>query len=460
MLTISVRLRDGGYDAATADPRTGEWPPHPARVFCALVASARDEEDFAALRWLEASGRPHVRASSIAEVTMAEAVGYVVTNAVDTKGGGSQTWIGRTNNRRERTAVRPRHDAFAVVWPDADPDDATLARLVRLAGRVPYVGRSTATAEVVVTVDDVAERDGWASFTSVAFGEAADGEWRMPYVGYVDDLRDAYESGRRAWEVARRFPFREGDPPAAKPAPVASPFDDLVVYSVTSSAVAGRDVLELTSALRRAVMKLVPDPLPPLLSGHGADGRTHVAFVALPDVGHAHADGHLLGVALALPAEMPTAERATMFRALDDTLKTLNVGSRNIPLTTTPAGSWGLRRSRWTAAPKGSHVWTTATPLMLDRFVKASADIEAEVAGAIVRAGYPEPTSVAVRRVSFVEGGVTGVRWGRAVASRPRRPMFHVRASFGARVVGPVLAGSMRYLGLGLFVPVRGEAET
>jgi CRISPR-associated protein Csb2 len=36
---------------------------------------------------------------------------------------------------------------------------------------------------------------------------------------------------------------------------------------------------------------------------------------------------------------------------------------------------------------------------------------------------------------------------------RPQRRLLHARIRFTELVVGPVLAGSMRYLGLGLFLP-------
>ena len=42
MLTIAVELLTGSYDAGDADDRRlAEWPPHPARLFCAMVAAAR-----------------------------------------------------------------------------------------------------------------------------------------------------------------------------------------------------------------------------------------------------------------------------------------------------------------------------------------------------------------------------------------------------------------------------------
>ena len=39
-ISIIVRLRHGRYDAGGDRPSEAEWPPHPARVFCALAAAA------------------------------------------------------------------------------------------------------------------------------------------------------------------------------------------------------------------------------------------------------------------------------------------------------------------------------------------------------------------------------------------------------------------------------------
>ena len=57
-ISISVRLRHGRYDAGGDRPSEAEWPPHPARVFCALAAAASTDAAWAALRWLEAHPAP------------------------------------------------------------------------------------------------------------------------------------------------------------------------------------------------------------------------------------------------------------------------------------------------------------------------------------------------------------------------------------------------------------------
>src|SRR5580693_141026 len=105
-LALLVRLRDGRYDVGGLRPDSPEWPPHPARVFCALAASASDDADWTALRWLENASPPEVWACATAATTIRS--GYVVTNVTHTKlNGFSQAWPGRTNGSRTRAGVVP-----------------------------------------------------------------------------------------------------------------------------------------------------------------------------------------------------------------------------------------------------------------------------------------------------------------------------------------------------------------
>lgn len=70
MLVIEIELLTGRYVASAHNDRTAhEWPPHPARVFSALVATWADaeepsEEERAAITWLETLGDPHITASA------------------------------------------------------------------------------------------------------------------------------------------------------------------------------------------------------------------------------------------------------------------------------------------------------------------------------------------------------------------------------------------------------------
>jgi CRISPR-associated protein Csb2 len=68
MLALEVHLLAGRYVATAFNDRlAAEWPPHPARLFSALVAAHFEEldppaQERAALQWLEAQGAPEITA--------------------------------------------------------------------------------------------------------------------------------------------------------------------------------------------------------------------------------------------------------------------------------------------------------------------------------------------------------------------------------------------------------------
>lgn len=461
-LGILVRLRTGRYDAASNDLASPEWPPHPARLFCALVASMQADEDWDALRWLEAAPLPQVWAA--ADVATARTEGFVVVNA--TGGRGSQMWPGRGSGIRQRSSVLPSCDTFAVVW-QAEPDDAMLARLVRLAARVPYVGRSTSSAEVTVVVGSVPIRPEWTRHVPVPVGAVGSAPLRVPFAGYLRQLEDAYESGLPAWQV--------GAPPVAyapqseqlaeEPVssdPVDGPYADLLVWGLRHPTVPmrGDDVLTVTDGLRRAVLSRVADPLPAEVSGHGADGRPHVAYLGLVDVGHRHARGHLLGVGVAVPRQLSRADRRVLLRGLlgvdaADPLSLLRSRrGQRLELQYPAVSRRGLDPQRW-CPPGGARTWVSVTPMMLDRYPNRRLDVTEVVAGSLQNAGYPIPEKVEPLAAPALPGAIRLPRQG-TVPGWARKPLLHCRISFSQPVRGPVIAGALRYLGCGLFVP---EAE-
>jgi CRISPR-associated protein Csb2 len=283
-LSILVRLRGGSYDAGGERPSESEWPPHPARVFCALAASAESDADWAALRWLEQQGPPQVWAAPSDQVNRSRTRAYVVQNAVE-KGGGNLTWPARTNGWRARAFAVPPRDSFAIVWPEARPSADTLSRLSLLAWKVPYIGRSTSTAQVSIAGVMPDDMPGTVIYRPAEFG-AGGRLWdlRVPYAGYADALRDAYDDGRRSWEVTRARPYTavqgrpEAEDSAREPEAVAGPFADLLVWKIERpvARVGGDFVVSLTTALRRAVLSQVPDPVPGQVSGYTEPGRPHV----------------------------------------------------------------------------------------------------------------------------------------------------------------------------------------
>ncbi|HWU87141.1 MAG TPA: type I-U CRISPR-associated protein Csb2, partial [Kofleriaceae bacterium] len=76
MLALTIELLSGRYVATAYNDRDRvEWPPHPARVFSALVSTWADEDprgpdgeaELAALEWLEQQSPPEILASPIAQ---------------------------------------------------------------------------------------------------------------------------------------------------------------------------------------------------------------------------------------------------------------------------------------------------------------------------------------------------------------------------------------------------------
>lgn len=462
-LSILARLRDGRYDAGGGRADTAEWPPHPGRVFCALVASATDESHWAALRWLEAAGSPEVWAAD--QYTSVRRDGYVVTNITDRKGG-SQHRLGRTNGVKTRFSAEPADPEFAFVWPDAAPEPDTLQALVRLARRVPYLGRTTSPVTLLVGAEAAEPRAGWTRFVPTRLGEPAVTSLRVPYVGYTDRLRDAYNNGRRSWEVARTVPYTRPERVSVMPRAVA-PFSEMLIFGVARGVVkpAGDSLLAVTAKLRQAVLARIGTDVPAQVSGHGADDRRHVAYLALPHVGHKHADGRILGVAIAVPQDLDPEAYTRLWNAIiDHPLERLTLRRDQVlALEYLPSvsSSWGLMPERWTAADwGGARTWVTATPLMLDRFPGRARGDDAVLKGigeSLIRSGYPEPRELQFSPATLTDGAIHRPRRDTMPSNRPCKPMVHVRVTFDRPVIGPVLAGAMRYVGLGLFVPAAEE---
>lgn len=474
---IEIDLLSGRYEAAADDRSMAEWPPHPARVYCALVASARQAEDHDALRWLESQSAPLVYAARRALSVRHSA--YVVTNAVQ-KAGGSQFYPGRSSALRSRSAALTSSSRIRLVWPGAKPAATLVARLDRMARRVPYLGRSSGLATVACHVVDKVRPEPELVGFEPAVGEMGDYLLRVPFPGYLDGLVDQYRQDRPPWEVSRTIGYRRQDDEMVLqeasvgagilPVPTGelpSVYTDVIVMEFERFRPDGSLAPMFTEALRRAVMAVTPDPLPAALHGHDAPGCPHVAFLALPDVGHAHASGRLLGMAVALP-ELPPDERRAIVRGVigarrrgndhgdGDTrafhLSVPRIGE--VVLTYRPGlvRPWALDPRRWR---QGSDRWVSVTPVVLDRYPRHG-DIEAEIVRSCLAAGLPEPDDVMVSTGPLVTGGIR-LR-PRELPKQVRGRIYrHVDLRFPRRVAGPVLLGSGRYLGVGLLAPVAVE---
>ena len=462
-VSLTVELLSGRYEAAEVDDRErAEWPPHPARLFCALVAAARTVEDRAALEWLQGQPPPLVVATAAAQET--RRAGYVVVNALE-RTGGNLTHPGRTNNLRARASAVPASPRVTTMW-SADPTPHVVEALDGMARRIPYLGRSTGIALVKAKAEPAAEPTLEDTAGQVVFEPCdlleREVSLRVPYPGFLEELDAQFAADRPAWEVNRFQGYRQRQvqTPAADPRDELTPsvYTDMAIFRFSGLRPQAVLTALFTDALRSEVLHHAGHAAPDVLHGHGADGRPHVAFLALPDVGGQHSDGHLLGLAVAVP-DLPTDERAAVLRAvlglrkpgLDGVIEIAVRGIGGVELLYQPGviRPWGASPQRWR---QGSRHWVSATPVVLDRYPKRPAQVEQEVRGSLRRVGLPEPVEVQISNEPLLPGAarLRPADLPRQVKSRLFR---HIAVTFDRRVAGPVLVGAGRYLGVGLLAP-------
>jgi CRISPR-associated protein Csb2 len=232
--------------------------------------------------------------------------------------------------------------------------------------------------------------------------------------------------------------------------------------------------LQLTSALRDAAMKAAGDNVPEWLSGHQRDGRPttkpHAAFFPLPFVGAKHADGHILGLAIAIPRtrEIDNESRHDAIRRAIGPLLFDDAGhERTIRLWRGNVWNWRLHREKREYPPLALRAatwtgpgteWASVTPVVLHHYPKRNRenDVERIVLEAFASAGLPEPSELRAQPVSlftgagharsmpqFTEGGASLCRY-----------QVHVVVKFPCPVQGPVLIGRGRFRGYGLLRPL------
>jgi CRISPR-associated protein Csb2 len=425
-------------------------------VFSALRSCVTQDDERNVLVELEKAEAPVVLASDTVESHRRAT--YVVTNRIE-QAGGNLTHPGRTSGLRTRLAAVPVRDRVVLVWPDLDLSEADLSTIDRLAFRVPYLGRSTSI--VLVTARRSAANDtmpeGLSTYVSSPRA-GSDLRLRTPYPGCLDELENLYDEGQPAWlafpesrMVGYRLQRAQTDPQP----PTPSRYTDFVILRFAGVRFDGRLTAVFTEALRRLVMSRTRNPLPAALHGHERDASPHVAFLAVPNVGGPHSDGHLMGLAVAIP-ELPRADlRAIVAGVLppygsDDplTLRVPRIGEVELRYEPGAVRPWGVNPERWR---RGSRTWMSATPMVLDRYPKRG-DVESEIARSCEFAGFPTPVDITFSTQPLVEGGVRMTPRDLPEAVRGR--LFrHVAITFPSTVAGPVLLGSGRYLGVGLFAP-------
>ena len=521
-LTLSLQFPTGRYVAASwGDKDEVEWPPHPARLCLALIdvlhKSGNSPAHRAALQWLTKQDPPEIviPIPQRADVRLLDGI-YVPQNPAQADG------VQHPRKPRSFPTVFLDADTPTVFfqWPSAEVPPDLREDLAQLVSNLPRFGHSSSL--VIVSLSDEAPPNGnaWRVISPTKKDYAGTPEFRIRvgWDGLLKSAEDAFDSKGRAEEMASLIATanRTAKPdktlkPAASPrgrhdprhrwqgyvegsieAPQRTHWDSRIL--VLAQTHGDRLGLASTWQLAEIFHKTLLDrwgrnsslgPLPSWLSGHQAGevglrtapaANTHLAIFPLAFVGTPHATGHLLGIGLALPTPESIGLDAATFRiqwrhalaALLDEKGQIELSPPDKAWTVrlapeeSPDPRQALRPARWTQA---SAIWTTVTPIILDRHPKPHFNKDPEawrescisiIAVACERIGLPKPLEIQVSPHSTLVG-VPSASGFVAPASRPGRPgRFHVHASlkFAAPVEGPLLLGAGRYRGYGLCLPI------
>ncbi len=380
-LVIEVEFLTGRYVATKYNSRfDAEWPPHPARLYSALVAThyaseARSPDERAALLWLEALEPPAIRASEAsrrevvtvfvpvndagmtdvdeeardldaariqldearakappktikaaesramkAEARLAAAIKRqiaVPTRAANPAMGLAVLPEGRVRQPRTFPSVTPAEPRVTYVWIGAEPTASQRSALDGLLARLVRLGHSSSLVAARI-IDDL---------VTPTWRPAKNGEeiFRTARAGQLEALDASYDLHREAEPrvMPARFQAYTRRAPEVEATASRSCFSEewLVLRRVGGASPSSVACAGVAKAVRKALLSFAGTDVPEVLSSHDAKGapseRDHLAIVPLPFVGHANASGSILGVALVLPREASPRDRSAVFAALN-----------------------------------------------------------------------------------------------------------------------------------------------
>jgi len=480
MFAIEIEYLSGvSFASKITSPSEPEWPPHPDRVFLALVAawgSKENPEGADALRWLESQDPPDIVTPNVHHRD--RFVNFVPTssNAENTsnvfKEKGTleiRSSISRKGRHFPATVLPDDDPTVRMIWRESDPPQDVRDTLSELASRVPHIGHSASLTRVAVADSEILKTPA----TYVYDNKGGNSFLRCPYKGRFDELtrKFAYSANKKHAEPWRPSTAPERRYSSLTKSVIQSPMgdgDEWIVLSCTGSFVPVLEAFpKVAKKMREAIMSHSEDPIHEVISGHNPDGtvlqKPHLAIVPMANVGWMHSDGSLLGIAVILPRASGhgTDERRQIRQAVS---RFLHSGGE---LDMKPFGIMTLERQddqrlslspgRYTGEGKE---WTTVTPIVLDHYPKKKRGAEDIVADSCVRIGLPRPIQVRVSRHSsvlaapaaYIANGSKKGWQSPKEGSLNGRFLCHADIVFEESVRGPIIIGAGRYYGLGLCV--------
>ena len=493
-LLLSVHFHDGRYHGA------GDWPPAPARLFQALVASAAKgavlaDDDKAALEWLETLDAPLIASPAVRPGQLFR--NYVPNNDLDEFGGDPRK-IGKTKTAIK--IIRPHifnaETPSLFIWTfSSDKDDENHARTIcMIAERLYQLGRGVDMAWVWAELLDAGEietrlvRHGGVVYRP---SEGATGKALLcPRKGSLASLKERYDANIKRFRYVRQgrkvqTVFSQPPKPRFAKIAYATPshrflFEIRAALSESFAPWPSERVTELVLNLRDKAVSRLKEALPEaagaidrVLVGRNsteADKAARVRILPLPSIGHAHADRAVRRVLVDVPPNCPLRvdDLAWSFSGLAETSPTTGGMRWNLVRT----GEQGMLEHYGIDGEEqqGFRVWRTVTPVALPvmrtgrgtagaRRVAGEAKATRAVMQALRHVGVAEPVeSIHVQREPFDHNGARAEEF--AMPERfMARGLHHVEITFAQAVRGPLVIGNGRYLGLGLMAPNKDRAH-
>ncbi len=521
--------------------------------------TATDTNVIAALKWFESLPPPEIHASEAPERSSVKY--YVPINdklTVNTSVLQSTPGLARSKQERSYPTAIPIDPLVQFVWHNLPDVEQHFEALTRICAQVIRVGHSSSFVRVWAEIDQLEHlsesqfRVQWnpsSRATKVHVRIAGEGELeRLKVACNADQIEQfadlkleieslkgkAQKDAKAAFEKIFGMPFKS-HLRAPDPTPPTlglwqgyrrsdntdesdiivegEHFDSELLVLAKSDrhdmrSLGIQDTLALTTRLRAAAMSHCPEnPTPAWLGGHDPvsgkpTAEPHVAFLALPWVGSKYADGHIMGLAMALPRSsfVPSEVCGPMLGPLlfdkigeprDVELKLGNLGTWHVVLEERPEPPQSLKTKSWVGP---SCTWASVTPVVLDRFPKTTVgddrrawevEVRQTIAESCLRAGLPKPIEIDIDTTSWHTGAPRAYGKSRpfraesrannnrnetvplgdgfpnmpARNGKPSRPQIHVFLRFDRSVLGPVLVGAGRFIGYGLCKSVELERK-
>lgn len=466
--------------AQTNDREKAEWPPHPDRVFMALVAAwgeaGEDTTQRRALEWLERLGAPSLSVP-LETSERTSLIRYVPVNddsaPLGKKGlyGTTESMpIGRNRQPRYFPAVIPSSPVFHLLWDTTLPEEIRAA-MEGVCQLVTYLGHSATPVRVWVedrpqtanlVPDDLASKYRLRTFS----------DGRLSYLKRQFDV--GLYPQPSLWQG---YSPCKNDRGKCDEEPHEGLFDQSIIIL---RQVGGRPLFTescgiVAAAFRQELTQRYGIDPPEWLTGHESAGfpsrKSRPAFFPLAFVDCENADGRLMGVAIAVPRHFAHGDELLRLLGAHQGYATQNVeagvpflaltvynpcmgnavvGEICLELDERPESrrQFTLRSSTWTHPRR---VWSSVTPIVLSKFPRHDLSPEEIIARSCEDIGLPRPDGMMVS-TSPLLSGVPHARDFHVVLKqgRPTRPLVHARITFPIPVRGPVLLGAGRHYGYGI----------